>query len=41
MGMMGRQYRETSHSPVECTTLLRWSPRKGTAGSNPAVSAYF
>ena len=31
---------ETSHSPAECTTLLRWSPRKGTAGSNPAVSAF-
>ena len=30
---------ETSHSPVECTTLLRWSPRKGTRGSNPLVSA--
>jgi hypothetical protein len=28
-----------SHSPVECTTLLRWSPRKGTASSNLAVSA--
>lgn len=32
---------ETSHSPVECTTLLRWSPRKGTRGSNPLVSARF
>ena len=37
--MMTEAYRETSHSPVECTTLLRWSPRKGTRGSNPLVSA--
>lgn len=30
---------ETSHSPAECTTLLRWSPLTGTRGSNPLVSA--
>ena len=34
-----RFIQETSHSPAECTTLLRWSPRKGTEGSNPSVSA--
>ena len=32
-------YSETSHSPAECTTLLRWSPLTGTEGSNPSVSA--
>jgi hypothetical protein len=37
--MMAEAYRETSHSPVECTTLLRWSPLTGTEGSNPSVSA--
>ena len=30
---------ETSHSPAECTTLLRWSSPWGTEGSNPSVSA--
>ena len=30
---------ESSHSPVECTTLLRWSPLTGTEGSNPSDSA--
>jgi hypothetical protein len=35
-----RFIQETSHSPAECTTLLRWSPRKGTEGSNPSVSAF-
>ena len=37
--MMAEAYRETSHSPVECTTLLRWRTRKGSEGSNPSVSA--
>lgn len=32
---------ETSHSPAECTTLLRWRTRKGSEGSNPSVSALF
>lgn len=34
-----RECLETSHSPAECTTLLRWSPLSGTEGSNPSVSA--
>ncbi len=38
-GTIASRYRETSHSPVECTTLLRWSPLTGTEGSNPSVSA--
>ena len=38
-GDEARFIQETSHSPAECTTLLRWSPRKGTEGSNPSVSA--
>lgn len=33
------RFTETSHSPAECTTLLRWSPLTGTRGSNPLVSA--
>src|SRR6218665_3520337 len=32
-------HRETSHCPASRTTLLRWTPRKGSKGSNPFVSA--